>query len=579
MHNEFFPIRITPIEGESFKGFVLRVAHSLNYQSLNDFHKVIDFRLAQGNFERSSNLFRPFVSILAQFLKQDENELIAHFTYDECFDVDENRHVKHIKSSSPKVCLHCVKDAKNNMIKQEWLYHHHTHCEEHNVELLDKCPNCEHETSFRWVSDIFEGCPCCGIRWDEVSFKSTSIPKYQVAASSQKGIILKDYLAHLYHAVTIAGRPFDAMEHFYYHLPPFKMNTHKLFSIGYSLLANVEVRENLQDAMTNAWQTEIKGVTANGFRVLTEKVQRLHLLHDANYPLSETFSSLASFLPSSVNEIKHVNHTHLATSKLFADVLNIQDEDVMDLVTFNFLKSVNPDSKQALLDLKSIDTFLTQLDAHASKYSNDVMPANVSSFTELSGLAKSYVCGFGEIIDHILTSDIKVHVWSSPGDSKLSNYYVNNSDVYDFLDSHFSKKVTFPISLPKIKMLTRLKATQTSKFIEFLALEAIELTCRRKVYQTKKLAEFFSSKLLLNRWAKLNKVNTYKLKEQLEFEGIYPEQNSLLKHEIWIYPKTPDMERILKNYLFKNHQDLGAGPLFLCPKSFESFCQSITIFY
>ena len=72
------------------------------------------------------------------------------------------------------------------IMSHDSLLAHHTHCEKHQIELVDTCPVCKEP--LLWVSDVFEGCSCWQIRWRELEGLSSQIPVYQKVASKLTGI-------------------------------------------------------------------------------------------------------------------------------------------------------------------------------------------------------------------------------------------------------------------------------------------------------------------------------------------------------------------------------------------------------
>jgi hypothetical protein len=257
MLNAFFPVRPVPQKDESLKGYALRVAYYLGYQTLNELHSMIDIRYSKGCYDLTSKASICFVSKLAQLLQIGEDELRQTFKHFDSVAVVYDRPIKDIHNVHPKVCVECAKETQGYIMSHDSLLAHHTHCEKHKIELVDTCPACKER--LLWVSDVFEGCSCWQVRWREIDALPSFIPVYQQVANELTRQERRAYLMALYQNVVTVLRPKDIIEHSFRILPPVEGNLTDIFTQAYSLLVNVKYqaqhtqlqRQHLQLSMPN----------------------------------------------------------------------------------------------------------------------------------------------------------------------------------------------------------------------------------------------------------------------------------------------------------------------------------------
>ncbi len=202
-----FPVRPAPEANESFIGYCLRLAKVNGRSHIRELNKVLDLNFSKYQFCVGNKKYKAFLEQLAPMLLKDADTLHEHFwEYQGLELVDSNqRMVQSLSCSKPKVCIHCLNEGKS--LQADWLYIHNTHCDVHQVSLMDQCPECGEP--FDWTTSLMDGCDSCGVSWDECLLPRSKMPVYQMLLDDALQQENKPFLDAFYAVFAVTLRPND----------------------------------------------------------------------------------------------------------------------------------------------------------------------------------------------------------------------------------------------------------------------------------------------------------------------------------------------------------------------------------
>lgn len=206
--NKQLPFHPLPINGELFKGFILRLAFRNGRDKLTNFMKSMQMpATAQRPFVVGSPEYEGFIDKLALLLGCDKTKL------SECFEDEKAIHLfnwmssaRHIVVNDPIICPCCVLSEK--YLKSQWHFYYSTHCIEHECKLWRRCPQCN--SKFKWHASLFEGCVECGLKWKNVSPIKVEPPLSQIAIAGAEKKAKFDLIERIFKKMNVGLRPFDA---------------------------------------------------------------------------------------------------------------------------------------------------------------------------------------------------------------------------------------------------------------------------------------------------------------------------------------------------------------------------------
>lgn len=171
------PVRPAPVTNESFIGYCLRLAKVNGRLHINELNKALGLSFSKYQFCVGHGKFDAYLEKLAPMLLRDTDDLVEHFfEYQNLELVDsKKRMIQSLTCSKPKICVHCLSEGKG--LQADWLYLHNTHCDIHQVALMDVCPECGEP--FDWKTSLMNGCDSCEESWSECSLPHSSTPVYQ----------------------------------------------------------------------------------------------------------------------------------------------------------------------------------------------------------------------------------------------------------------------------------------------------------------------------------------------------------------------------------------------------------------
>jgi len=566
MSNLFFQTVPTAQFGESPKGFVSRIAYFHGNPTIRDLHQMIDVPYNRLSYDTDSKAFETLIAKLSALMKVSAYELFTCFSLPDFIAVDSHRSIRDIRINHPRVCPSCVKDEAENYIHHDWLHAHYTHCQKHDVALLNCCPNCNVDFSSQWVSDVFEGCSNCGYRWEDIKVNVSSIPEYQKMAMTLTGQSLNVYLAQLYQAALMIMRPFDI------NIEPLKrlpegINYEEVFRLAFALIFCDAFQQAFRAIRKAVWlkaAPHITEVSLDFDETLMRFDELVSFKSNVSYADLPAVKQYSQALPSKLVGISEKVAPTLITKEQTAKLLSLKDDDVMNLVEHNLLHPLDTGAHQWYFDLADVDTFLVIINSVATEpYCEDINKIDLISVSHLCDLNS---CGFGETLTFILEGNIEISRSVESKRIQLSDFSVNRADVIEYFESNFSQSLNDLLTKNDLKKLCYLSDGELAVFIKHLSLSGLSLGSRKQVFESKSLIGLFENNILLNRWAKLNQVKIKDVHCYLKNYGINPSDDFLWREDIYLYDKTEKLEKMLRQFLYECGYYKGASALFLSLK-------------
>lgn len=158
------PFRPRPMNGESFRGFMLRLASSYRHESIESFASTqMGFTLPE-SATPASLAGDKFIKRLAKALAMGADELEDAFrASSSTIPANSKRPVfSDITIRPPRLCPLCIQDG---VLQADWQIAHRLHCPKHRVFLVDVCPDCQKPLT--WSAKLLSGCPKCNHLWQD----------------------------------------------------------------------------------------------------------------------------------------------------------------------------------------------------------------------------------------------------------------------------------------------------------------------------------------------------------------------------------------------------------------------------
>ncbi len=215
MSQREFPVRPRPIPNESFVGFVMRVALRNGRYTIPSISTAVGMQFDLRTCLPEGKSHSKFVARLANMLRLEATDLEDRFRQPEQNMKVQDRMIKDIRFRNVKFCPFCL--SENGFFSSLWENSCVTHCATHQVQLIDKCPECGHRFN-QWNANYHLLCTHCGCSWSQLDRRRfhSEVPQYQMVALSKPHA-----LTSLINTVAITLRPLDRM---YRAVPRIEMN-------------------------------------------------------------------------------------------------------------------------------------------------------------------------------------------------------------------------------------------------------------------------------------------------------------------------------------------------------------------
>ncbi|WP_417514567.1 TniQ family protein [Marinobacter sp.] len=208
-----FGVRPFPEGMESLAGYLVRLGRRNGLASLQEVVGLCDSRLsAKARPDKwGAGHCNRICEGLALRLGRDSKQIIDHFQYELVLaqSVDPLRMIKNLKTGMPRICTCCT--SKNGFMDWRWGLGHLAHCQEHGTPLVDCCPSCGNELS--WKPELLERCPSCKITWSEAAQKKQPISNLEMTLWSEAvdgHLGDAELLREISSSMVLMARPFDS---------------------------------------------------------------------------------------------------------------------------------------------------------------------------------------------------------------------------------------------------------------------------------------------------------------------------------------------------------------------------------
>lgn len=549
-NNIQFPARPRPFNRESFKGYVLRLASVNGRGSIREMAKTINYKIKPQCLVVGTTNYIAFTDVLAPTIEISAEKLRAYFSPTAPVLTNGYSSIENIAFSSPRICVACCQAEETKYMKTDWLPAHHTHCEVHKTPLLDCCPSCDHV--FDWHSDVFDGCPHCGLRWEDYCSLPQDIPVYQSTCNDIPDHELTKYLNQLYNWLQLSVRPFDSMVHQHGCFPVAVKNIRFNFAQAHSLLTDESFRAEWHIAKLNTLKHRID-------KCLLSRSQLDQFTHISSKILDVTVSKKlpcqeqANFLPRKLIDLvlPPKDLRLLITIEQAAKLLRLEIKTTQKLALHGSLKSSSiPHALQnKLINLQTINSFLTKfMDKTTMKKVTDVSKKQLHFKSACKGL-KYFNCDEADLVEFIMNDDVEVYRQVEKTEFSIMDVYINESQLASRLDDFFLPSLTDYISQSRVKEMCGLNSKQFTELKSVCGIKVIKTQSNFYCISHHSLKKLFSEYVLLNRWSKINNVDYSDVRKYVKHQLVNAESFSLDYLNVTLIPNTEELNLILNRYL------------------------------
>jgi hypothetical protein len=552
-----FAVCEPPKPDESAKGFFLRLSAENGRQTLKELAQAINYRAVKSSFEAGGKDFFNFITALAKSHDLSASSLVSCFSVSKLL-VDDDRAVKRIVTPNPKVCPECMKNGDTAYIKSEWDLAHHTHCKEHQVRLLQTCPCCENE--LRWAGDVFLGCPTCGLRWQDYVAKSEQVPLYQSICSRLSDLEMKVYLQALYQAFVFVSRPLDLIFDDFHSMPEGLSDYPHYFEKAYRLISDQAFLNNWTEMRLSVFSKEVQFAALNH-----EQLEKL-----ASLPLK--FTDI-SFLPKYQAENFEVQWDHKTQNSMVsplrkdissdpldmrfqiglegaASLLGVNIATVKSFIETGLLSIYNESSlsRIQIVSIGNISDLMSMVSDQMIKLPYPEYRDDLVSIKKLQKLFPFYSCDLASLLKHINKQNCQTYCKPNETFSLLETY-IREADATQCLEDHFYSSLEFQTTDTQVRNLSGLQNKPYFILKEEFGLGNERNTSNLNSVNPSKVADFFHQYVLLNRWAKIQKVKLEVVANYLKTIANLSIYSKLEKEGIYLYEQSPELEEALARFL------------------------------
>ncbi|PKG73072.1 hypothetical protein CXF86_19545 [Shewanella sp. GutCb] len=440
---------------ESLSGYLLRLAYLNGFHGLSDFLWTIGARPVKN---RRLNYFTPkevdvLAPCLAKVLGRDATQALTD-SYATSWQFDSNRLFQHSQVDFPRLCISCLQTQPTPHLDWRWQCGFLPFCQKHHTPLYNNCPQCHAPIS--WHTAWLEGCPKCGLSWQQFSEKPhnqfMSFNKAVCPCEDGSLPLDKSKLHDVMLALMVAGRPFDVLHqpliavpenpnHWAYALRGLRL----LFDQDYYHRWSIEARSHWPHSEITPVAVIKQELLFSDWPALTREntnpaPNALELSHDSvpveaiNYVKPSRAKAALYTLES--NWYSHLSHQQLAAS------LGITTRALMHITETNLLPQLNSTSvvRDKLFEANKINDFIKK--KTAEPHITSMVP-----ISENNSYLRRHLTEFGELLCSALRDDIQICV---PEPYSLAEIQVNSAELETFLNVCFDKACEAPLGLTRV---------------------------------------------------------------------------------------------------------------------------------
>lgn len=551
-----------PFFSESAQGFFLRLAVSNGRYELSKLAQAINYKSMSSSFYLGGTDFTSFLTALSGPLDLSDDELVAHFSMPSCIK-DDKRAIKDIRLPTPKICPNCMNHEHSRFIKEPSEYAHHTHCEEHEIALIDRCPNCLESLS--WSGDIFEGCACCDFKWKSYKAVKEPLPLYQTICSELSSLELNEYLSALYQNLIFISRPFDLSFDKFRQLPIGLFNIPFLFELAFAVTMSGEVKANWEEMRLSHFRNDSKLNCLDEYSLQTlAKIpwpvfSCEHIKAELHAQQDQCLLPLRQREMVSAKRVKNSNFVsdyqyQISLSKS-AKLLGVNKESMNGLVELNLVSAYTGSltSRTRIISGSSVAKLISTMTVHSIKITNP--QSQLISIKKLMKILPYFNCDLPCLIKII--TDKKCQTYMSDGVKfSLPSLLIDRGEIALHLEQFFVESIRLNLTRSKLRQICSLKVRQFSEFKITFNLQEVGTAGSLTRFNPIQMSAFFDKYVLINRWAKITGIELKSIIQFLKGEtGLVP--NSILEHQdVFIFEKSDQLLESLTKYVLYHRREI-----------------------
>ncbi|SFG30367.1 TniQ family protein [Neptunomonas qingdaonensis] len=406
-------VRDRPLPGESFAGYLIRLADYNGRRTVNELLGPIGLDEKASLFASHQQAMEHACQLIAPMINYPVESLVNHFQeqFINSWVFNETRKIRSITLSQPRICIQCCVQAEEPFIHNHWALLPVTHCTQHSSVLIDSCPGCN--TQLEWTFDIFRTCNACGLDWHDHTTEISNIPfwqqEFETLLQINKNELL-DWLDSFCEKVIKSARPLDQYHDAIYSIPAQTTNILALVKQAYD-----------PDQKQMEWPPE-------GF----VKARRLKLQDTINQHIRQDGFALAL-------GIKPVDVTSLVQSNLITPIYN---SPVVRDMLFNIR-----DADRLIKNVKVIDS----------------CPEGYIEVSAESGLLGLYDAKYGQLLSKaVVDGSVYRFVYSN----NLNCIYVEKKRLVSHLESLLEESCAGLIPIQRALRILRISRDELTALIK-----------------------------------------------------------------------------------------------------------------
>lgn len=558
-----FAVRSRPKTMESAQGYLLRLAVSNGRYELTKLAQSIEYNYKTTSFYLGGDDFESFIQAISIPLRLSGDELLAMFLVNSWTE-NKSRSVCDIRLPTPKICPECMRNNDTRYIRETWEYAHNSHCEDHEIALIDRCPHCLESLS--WSGDIFVGCPCCNFKWENYKTDREALPVYQSICNELTDSELTIYLSALYQNFIFVCRPFDLSFDKFKKLPKDLFNISFLFKVAFAVTMNDAVKENWEAMRLSHFNSDLKLNCLDEYSLQT--LAKIPWAEFSCEHIKTKFSTQSKecFLPlrqrEMVSSIRAKNSKyasdyqyHISLTKA-ANLIGVTREKMNGLVELNLVSAYSGSltSRARIVSGSSVAKFIAVMIKNSAEINNS--KKQLISLKSLEKILPYFNCNLPILTWIISTQKCQTYLNSGVKFS-LPSLLVDRGEIAFHLEKFFVESIKINLSRSKLRQICSIGVRQFMEFKVTFNLQEVGTTGSLTRFNPVQLSAFFDKYVLINRWAKITGVGLKSIVQFLKGEtGLVA--NPILEHQdIFIFEKSDQLLESLTKYLLYHRKEIN----------------------
>ena len=440
-----FGVRPQPNKHEDIYGYLMRVMHlngittpsSLKCDELSLYYLDSNF----GSWsEKDLNKHLNGLSTLTGLSKNRLNTLWkkAHPTWT----FNQHREIRSLKTAKPRICVSCLLESLS--FNKEWSNITYTACDMHSEKLIHECTECK--VPFSWNTAIFQECPTCNVKWDDLDPHERSLKpcaaeqKFKNLHEHERNKASDSFAKCLIRAV----RPFD-IEPLQVSEVPLTALSSEVVRNGYQLWSNSAARDEQRRYFEEHWMP-ISPLVAKQYQELGNPYlyskdikEPIYLFESGN---NETDKALRPAIQKLITK-DQPSHT-IVSPNIFAKTLGIDKQDLPALSKCKQVKTIRKTTvvRDTLYDVRSAEKLINSIASYSEHTSIDLIEVRPGD-----SVFDRHLTRYGFLLADIILGKVKGYRCSE----SLKCIVLDKTQFYDWLAEQFEANCKGNISLTKAK--------------------------------------------------------------------------------------------------------------------------------